>query len=95
MKKYEVMFNNNLTGESIEVHQVERPRLTKSEYDNVLLCLFSYAAESIAYKSLTATIYADGVKLHTIDCETTVDGSTITAHIYGDGKYIRDMVIAA
>ena len=107
---YTVRFQNHLTGEALTIMQFERQRFTMREYRIVLSELFFLAAVSKDNRSLTADVFcsSDPESLDTIlsrpegergllslECTTTTDGSTITAHITMNGQPIRHMIVAA
>lgn len=103
--KYSVRFYNDVTKEIFCVFEMERERFTKRDWDNIILTLFQTACEGIENRSLFADVYyckADDLKnipvntlgVLTVACETTVDGSTIDAHIFANSQHVRNMNIA-
>lgn len=98
---YEARFKNETTGEGLTIMQWEWPnflRFTKRQYDIILAELFFLAAESYENCQLSAEIYRDGEKLHTIVCETKSTNYpeySLDAFLYVDGTYVRTMNIAA
>lgn len=103
--KYSVRFYNDVTKEIFCVFEMERERFTKRDWDNIVLTLFQTACEGIENRSLFADVYcckADDLKhipvntlgVLTVACETTVDGSTIDAHIFANSQHVRNMNIA-
>ena len=95
MNVYRIVIINNKTNEPETIMEMSRPRFTKREYDVMLQEMFMLAAESIDYQHLTAEIYCNGIQVHSIHCDTVVDGSRITAVVHmGYTRFIRNMAIA-
>ena len=95
MKKITIdIFNDTLRHDFMEHLEMTRPAFTKREYDMAVAGLFSWAVASIIYERMTAVVKCDGKNTLTIHCKTISDGCNITAHIFANGRPVRDMVIA-
>lgn len=103
MRKYTVRFWNDVSKEVYEVWELQREKITKRDYDNILSSLFEMAAESIDNRSLFADIYYGGIEdlpaagtlgVITVACETMADYPTINANIFINSVYRRTMNIA-
>ena len=102
MNKYKIeTFSCRRKGEEpLVLLEFERERFTYREYKDLLLStLFDLAGTSYEYKHIGARVFCNDNKVLTMYCDTTVDGSTITAHIKAARPrekfcHIRDMIIA-
>lgn len=87
-----IRFGNYLTDYSYTIKTGDS--LSKSWYKSVCQFLFQLAADGIENRQVYAYIYTGESVVHLVECFTTVDGSTITAHIYVNGQHVRNMRIA-
>ena len=98
MKKYlAYIINNHGQGqkeELIELLSMDRPRLTRRDFANIIRGMFFWAASSCVYRDMKAVICCDNRKLLTIDCRTVTDGSTIRTILSAGGRWIRTMTVA-
>ena len=95
MNTYTITFWDDTKNEDLEIHEMNRKRFTKREYDNVILTLFYFAAQSIDFRNIHAEIRCNGEEIFRIYCKTRTDGSNITAQMTFNDYILRDIVIAA
>lgn len=103
MSNYAIRIENvTRTGyEPVELHEYsEVPCFCKSMYENTVAAMFFYAAQSIEYKHLLATVSKDGNIVMTFAMSTHVDGSQIWATLAGmrpgdkQPLHLRTMIVA-
>lgn len=103
MSTYAIIIENvTRTGyEPVELHEYsDVPCFCKSMYENTVAAMFFYAAQSIEYKQLVATVSKDGKFVMLFAMHTYVDGSQIWATLAvmrpGDKLplHLRTMIIA-
>lgn len=83
MQKYTVEFINHTSKgtELLEFWELDRNRITRRDYRNIIACLFYSAAESIRYAFLTARVRCEGEDVFTVKCDTKTSASTIRAYV--------------
>lgn len=70
--------------EPVELHEYSNvPCFCKSMYKNTVAAMFFYAAQSIEYKHLNATVSKDGKIVMLFAMSTRADGSEIWATLAG------------
>ena len=103
MSTYTIRIENvTRTGtEPVELHEYsDVPCFCKPMYENTVAAMFFYAAQSIEYKHLIATVSKDGKIVMLFAMSTRVDGSEIWATLAamrpGDRQplHLRTMNIA-
>lgn len=100
--EYTVKFVNH-SKKTPKVHTViemDRYRLTRSDFRIIIAELSYWAARSCDYKAMNADVYRDGSYLFSVLCDTDQDGSMVksTIRISRPGKKhetIRVMTVAA
>ena len=98
MKTYKAyLINHPMTREAelVELLEMQRPRMTKRDFDNIIAGLFFWACQTCTYEDMEAIIKCEDKKLHAIQCKTRMDGSTVTAYLSIDGQPYRAMEVAA
>ena len=83
MKKYTVeIINHTAKGaELLEFWELDRPRITRQDYRNIITGLFYSAAESIRYAFLSARVRCEGEEVFTVKCDTKKSASSIHSYI--------------
>ena len=94
MKTYRAYIKNMHSQQIEEIQVMQRKRMTKRDFANIVQGLFSWAAISVDYSNLAAFIFCEGEDLMTINCKTVTDDSTIRACISTGGKLLRIMTVA-
>lgn len=94
MKTYTAYIKNMHSQQIEEIQEMQRARMTKRDFGNIIQGLFSWAAISIDYSNLAAFIFCGDQELMIINCKTVTDGSTIRARVSTGGKLLRIMTVA-
>lgn len=102
MAQYKITIINQKPrkSECVEIHEYDNaPIFSKSMYDNTVASMFFYAAQSVDYRCLDATVERDGEKILHLVMDTHVDGSTIysilkVARPREKYRFIRTMTVA-
>ena len=94
MKTYTAYIKNMHSQQIEEIQEMQRERMTKRDFGNIIQGLFSWAATSIDYSNLAAFIFCGDQELMIINCKTVTDGSTIRARVSTGGKLLRIMTVA-
>lgn len=93
MKTYTVYIKNMHSQQIEEVQEMQRERMTKRDFGNIIQGLFSWATISFDYSDLAAFIFCGYQVLMIINCKTVTDGSTIRVRVSTGGKLLRIMTV--
>lgn len=97
MNTYKAIVKNNLSGEILEVLEMERARFMKGDFSNIVASMFFNAAQSYYNRDIVAEVQCNDKKCFDISMETERDfyePSKIVARLTASGNVIRSMVIA-
>ena len=103
MKKYMVDIINHPSkgAELLEHWEMNRERITRQDFRDLIISMFYYACDSYEFSTLTAKIKCEDRIMLEVKCVTRTDGSEIYSDIFTarpedrEFSHVRRMQVAA